>query len=78
MADSSSEDAGNVLKGQVDSVYEAKAMVLNRAVSQSNGYYLLQQGSRSIGLTLPPDSANWHGVVSMAAVHCRGFRLGLG
>ena len=39
MVDSSSEDAANVLKGQVDSVYEAKAMVLNRAASQLNGCY---------------------------------------
>ncbi|KAK6859859.1 hypothetical protein PG995_003495 [Apiospora arundinis] len=32
VSDSSSEDTGNVLKGQVDSVYEAKAVVLNKAI----------------------------------------------
>ncbi|KAK8075112.1 hypothetical protein PG997_009775 [Apiospora hydei] len=43
MVNSSSEDTGNVLKGQVDSVYEAKAEVLNKAIQHIGmGWYQWQ------------------------------------
>ncbi|KAK8043690.1 hypothetical protein PG993_006120 [Apiospora rasikravindrae] len=43
IVDSSSEGSGNVLKGQVDSVYEAKAEVLNKAIQNIGmGWYQWQ------------------------------------
>jgi hypothetical protein len=62
-------DAAALPKGTLDPVYEAKARVLNHAVGTSG------RVTREI-LMEETDPRNWNGLVSMAALHRRGFRLG--
>jgi len=64
------EDAAVIPKGTIDPVYEAKARVLNHAVCAN----MLM---RDLMLKYnPPDSRDWYGMVSMAALHRRWLRLG--
>jgi len=64
-------DVAILPKGTLDPVYEAKARVLNHAVRSPST-------TQFASLSKPvPDSTNWHGMVSMAAVHCCGVRLGM-
>ena len=63
------DDAGAIPKGTIDPVYEAKARVLNRAVSHET--VEVHGSSRFI------DTGYWHGLVSMAAVHRHWIRMGL-
>jgi hypothetical protein len=67
------EDAGAIPKGTIDPVYEAKARVLNRAVSTSRGHGAAPMLWK---LTILSDPGNWNGMVSMAAVYCRRFWVG--
>ena len=63
------DDAGAIPKGTIDPVYEAKARVLNRAVSASSW-------AASAALTAITDSRHWHGMVSMATLYSYRFWLG--
>jgi hypothetical protein len=65
------EDAGAIPKGTIDPVYEAKARVLNHAVSS---WWHKKRPGRMTEWT--PDPRDWNGVVSMAVVHCRRLRMG--
>ena len=64
------EDAAAIPKGTIDPVYEAKARVLNHAVCANMLMrdLILKYNS--------PDSRDWYGMVSMAALHRRWLRLG--
>ena len=65
------DDAGAIPKGQIDPVYEAKARVLNRAVSKAEAEMHLPSFSNN-----QSDPGYRHGLVSMATFHRRGFWLG--
>ena len=65
------DDAGALPKGTIDPVYEAKARVLNHAVSTWLERELSENRTEHI-----LDPRDWHGMVSMAAVHCRRLWLG--
>lgn len=63
------DDVGAIPKGHIDPVYEAKARVLNHAVGPAT------QSLDLITLT-SVDPRYWHGLVSMAALHCCRLWLG--
>jgi hypothetical protein len=65
------DDAGAIPKGTIDPVYEAKARVLNHAVSPS--WDERRPGKRT-EYTLDPRDRN--GLVSMAIVHRRRLWMG--
>ena len=62
------DDAGAIPKGTIDPVYEAKARVLNRAVSRS--IRVLKRCSRL------PGTRYWDGMVSMATLYRRWIWMG--
>jgi hypothetical protein len=68
-----SDDNAIILKGQLDPVYEEKARVLNRAVSNNPS----KSHSEPYRPNKASDPEDWHGMVSMAALRCRRLRLGV-
>lgn len=66
------DDTAIFPKGQVDPIYEAKARVLNRAACPWSQFIL----PPTVSLIADADQGYRHGLVSMAAVRCRGVWLG--
>lgn len=65
------DDLAAIPKGTIDPVYEAKARVLNHAV---HSFIVCKPCARDANQC--PDSRNWHGMVSMATLHCCWIWLG--
>ena len=64
------DEAAAIPKGTIDPVYEAKARVLNRAVSKKCSTWWPVEADMTQG------SRHRHGLVPMAVIHCCRFWLG--